>query len=189
MPAARDALLAAEIHGLGLLDYIHTQPLTIPPQPVNYDETGTTVSVDGAGRLAALLLPALRDIILEHGTVEILVHNVTAPQLLQALESVPELDSTQISVNVTSPESAALQAAPGDAAQRQAAREQRITNARLKGLTVPGSVWLDLYQRSNAALHTESARTRRHAGHQDVDETGRIVKPMDDDVNIEYALQ
>lgn len=189
VPAARDALLAAEIHGLGLLEYIHAQPLTIPPQPVSFDETGTTVSVDGAGRLSALLLPALRDLILERGTVKILVRNVTAPRLLQALESVPELDSTHIRVNVTSPESATLEAAPGDAAQQQAAREQRITNARLNGLTVPGTVWLDLYQRSNAALHTESARTRRHAGHKDVDETGRIVKPMDDDVDIEYALQ
>jgi hypothetical protein len=65
---------------------------------------------------------------------------------------------------------------------------ERIADARQNGLPVPGTVWLDLYQRSNAALHTESPRTRRHAGHKDVDETGRIVKPMDDDLDIEHAL-
>src|SRR4051794_18828753 len=83
VPAARDALLAAEIHGLGLLEYIHSHPLTIPVRPVSYEETTSTIFVDGAGRLAALLLPALRDIILERGTIQILIRNVTAPQLLQ----------------------------------------------------------------------------------------------------------
>jgi hypothetical protein len=189
VPAARDALLAAEIHGLGLLEYIHAEPLSIPSQPVTYNETSTPVVVDGAGRLAALLLPALRDIILEHGTVQIRVLNVTAPQLLQALESVPELDASNIRIDLTAPESVVVEASPGDAALQQAGRQQRITNAHQNGLPVPGIVWLDLYQRSNAALHTESAQTRRHAGYKDVDETGRIVKQMDDDVDIEFALQ
>ncbi|MEV7607713.1 hypothetical protein AB0N65_19960 [Paenarthrobacter sp. NPDC089322] len=54
---------------------------------------------------------------------------------------------------------------------------------------MPGVVWLELYQRSNAALLGESAETRRHAGYKDVDETGRIVKQMDDDVDVEFALQ
>lgn len=192
VPAAGDALLAAEIHGLRLLEYLHTEPLTIPTQAVSYNESTSTVSVDGAGRLAALLLPALRDIILEHGTVQIPVRNVTAPQLLQAIESVPELDSSKIRIDLSAPESVVVEASPADAAQaaqQQASRQQRITNAHRNGLPVPGIVWLDLYQRSNAALHTESAQTRRHAGHKDVDETGRIVKQMDDDVDIEFALQ
>ncbi|MCU1518934.1 MAG: hypothetical protein JWQ75_3655 [Pseudarthrobacter sp.] len=188
VPAARDALLAAEIHGLGLLEYIHAEPLTIPAQPVTYTETGSEIFVDGAGRLAALLIPALRDIILERGTVRILIRNVDAPQLIGALESVPELDSSRLTVDVTSAESAAIAASPGDSAQQRDAREQRITNAHLNGLPVPGVVWLDLYQRSNAALHTESAKTRSHAGYKDVDETGRIVKQMDDDVDIDFAL-
>jgi hypothetical protein len=191
VPAARDALLAAEIHGLGLLECLHTRPLTIPDQPVRYEETDATVFVDGAGHLAALLLPALRDIILERGNVQIVVRNTEAPHLLQALESVPELDSTCITVDVTSNGSATLtaSASPSDSAQRQTAREERIANANLNGLPVPGVVWLDLYQRSNAALHTESAHTRHHAGHKDVDETGRIVKQMDDDMDVEFALK
>jgi hypothetical protein len=189
VPAARDALLAAEIHGLGLLEYIHSRPLTIPNQPVRYQETDSTVFVDGAGHLAALLLPALRDIILERGDVQIVVSNTEAPHLFQALESVPELDGSSISVDVHSNGSATLTASPSVSAQRQIARGECITNAHRNGLPVPGIVWLDLYQRSNAALHSESARTRHHAGHKDVDETGRIVKQMDDDLDVEFALK
>jgi hypothetical protein len=55
-------------------------------------------------------------------------------------------------------------------------------------LAVSGEVWLGLYLRSNRALVEDSAATRAHAGYRDIDETGRIVKPMDDDVDIENAL-
>ncbi|MBT2548930.1 hypothetical protein [Arthrobacter sp. ISL-65] len=192
VPAARDALLAAEVHGLGLLQLIHKHPLTLPSQPVRYDETGPAVVVDGSGRLSALLIPALRDIILERGTVDISVLNVTSPELLQALDSVPELDPSRIQVTVQSPGTVTVRAAPAndaETASRLAARSQRITDAHLNGLPVPGVVWLELYQRSNAALLGESAETRSHAGYQDLDETGRIVKQMDDDVDVEFALQ
>ncbi|GAA3285166.1 hypothetical protein [Paenarthrobacter aurescens] len=192
VPAARDALLAAEVHGLGLLQLIHAQPLTLPSKPVRYDEAGPIVVVDGSGRLSALLIPALRDIILERGTVEISVSNVTAPELLQALDTVPELDSRRISVSVQDSNTVVVSAEPAndtEAAKRRAARTRRITDAHLNGLPVPGVVWLELYQRSNAALLSESAETRSHAGYKDVDETGRIVKQMDDDVDVEFALQ
>ncbi|MGO4145108.1 hypothetical protein AB4Y77_08495 [Paenarthrobacter sp. YAF11_1] len=192
VPAARDALLAAEVHGLGLLHLIHAHPLSLPGEPVHYDETGPAVVVDGAGRLSALLIPALRDIILERVTVDISVRNISAPELLQALDSVPELDSSRISVSVAADSGAVVSALPADdveAAARRAARTQRITDAHLNGLPVPGVVWLELYQRSNAALLGESAETRSHAGYKDVDETGRIVKQMDDDVDVEFALQ
>jgi hypothetical protein len=193
VPAARDALLAAEVHGLGLLQLIHAQPLRLPSEPVRFDETGpAVVVVDGAGRLSALLIPALRDIILERRTVEMRIGNVTAPELLQALDSVPELDSSRISVTVTASSEAIVSSSPADVAEtaaRLSARSQRVTDAHLNGLPVPGVVWLELYQRSNAALLGESAETRSHAGYKDVDETGRIVKQMDDDVDVEFALQ
>ncbi|MFW0774774.1 hypothetical protein ACLRGI_16570 [Paenarthrobacter nitroguajacolicus] len=192
VPAARDALLAAEVHGLGLLQMIHTHPLSLPSESVRFDETGPTVVVDGAGRLSALLIPALRDIVLERRTVEMRIGNVTAPELLQALNSVPELDSSRISVTVTAGSEAIVRSSPADVSEtaaRLAARSQRVTDAHLNGLPVPGVVWLELYQRSNAALLGESAETRSHAGYKDVDETGRIVKQMDDDVDVEFALQ
>jgi hypothetical protein len=192
VPAARDALLAAEIHGLGLLELIHANPLSIPAQPVRYDETAEAVFVDGTGHLSALLLPGLRDIILERGSVEIDISNISAPQLLQALESIPELDTSHIDVQIASPTAATVTASPAEApeaANRLAVRSERVTKAHLNGLPVPGAVWLELYLRSNAALLEESAQTRSHAGYKDVDETGRIVKPMDDDVDVEYALR
>ncbi|MGF6834300.1 hypothetical protein QF015_002482 [Paenarthrobacter sp. TE4293] len=192
VPAARDALLAAEVHGLGLLQMIHKHPLSLPTEPVGYDETGPIVVVDGAGRLSALLIPALRDIILERRTVDITVANVSAPELLQALDSVPELDSSQVRVSVQAPGAVTVSASPADeatVAARLAARTRRIADAQVNGLPVPGVVWLELYQRSNAALLGESAETRSHAGYNDVDETGRIVKQMDDDVDVEFALQ
>ena len=192
VPAARDALLAAEIHGLGLLELLHANPLSTPAEPVRYDETAEAVFVDGTRHLSALLLPALRDIIVERGRVEIDINNVLAPELLAALESMPELDSNRVEVLILSATKATVTASTADSSEtvnRLAARDQRVSNAHLNGLPVPGIVWLELYQRSNAALLTESAETRRHAGYQDVDETGRIVKPMDDDVDVEYALK
>ncbi len=192
VPAARDALLAAEVHGLGLLQLIHANPLSLPSEPVRYDETGHAVVVDGSGSLSALLIPALRDIILERGTVQISVRHVTAPELLQALDSVPELDSSQVHFSVQGSDAVLISASPApeaEAATRRAARTQRITEAHVNGLPVPGVVWLELYQRSNAALLGESAETRSHAGYKDVDEDGRIVKQMDDDVDVEFALQ
>jgi hypothetical protein len=61
--------------------------------------------------------------------------------LLQALESVPELDSRCITVDVTSNGSATLtaSAAASDSAQRQTEREERIANANLNGLPVRGT--------------------------------------------------
>ncbi|MEO3941576.1 hypothetical protein V3C41_10910 [Paenarthrobacter nicotinovorans] len=192
VPAARDALLAAEVHGLGLLQLIHAHPLSVPSEAVRYDETGPGVVVDGSGRLSALLIPALRDIILERRTVEISVRNVSSPELLQALDSVPELDSYQVRLSVQGSDGVVVSALPAtqaEASARCSARTQRIRDAHSKGLPVPGVVWLELYQRSNAALLGESAETRSHAGYKDVDETGRIVKQMDDDVDVEFALQ
>ncbi|WOH18183.1 hypothetical protein IRJ34_17785 [Paenarthrobacter sp. GOM3] len=191
VPAARDALLGAEIHGLGLLRLIHAQPLTLASKPVRYDETGPAVVVDGSGSLSALLIPALRDIILERGTVEISIRNATCPELLQALDSVPELDSSRLSVSVSKDDAAVVSAAPAspeESAARLAERTRRNNQAHMNGLPVPGVVWLELYQRSNAALLGESAETRSHAGYKDVDEKGRIVKQMDDDVDVEFAL-
>ena len=191
VPAARDALLTTEIHGQNVLQLIHQHPLAIPEQPVNYDEAQPTVLANGFGRLSALLIPALRDIILERGTVEISICNVQTPQLLHALNAVPELDASSIIVTACE-DSARVKATPADqteTASRQSARIERLKAAHLNGLPVPGAVWLDLYQRSNGALLSESPQTRRHAGYKDVDETGRIVKQMDDDVDVEFALQ
>lgn len=86
--------------------------------------------------------PPVRDIILERGNVKIQAHGVTSRDTVTM---------------------AARPATPAETEQRRTALEHRIKNAHLGGLTVPGGVWLELYQRSNSALLTESVQARRHA--------------------------
>ena len=183
--ALRDVLLDAELHGLDLLSLLHREPALLdgPLAPLRVDGS----DVEAGGQLSLFAASGLLDLIAEHCAVEgvcrLRVSGLERPELLAALAVSARRRGFACEVTAEGPDRAvihALRGAPGD--------DPELARALREGIVVDGEVWLDLYLRSNQALVPDSLATRAHAGHLDIDEHGRIAKPMDDDVDVELAL-
>ncbi|GAA3692441.1 hypothetical protein GCM10023081_32430 [Arthrobacter ginkgonis] len=193
VPAVRDAALLAEMLGLGVMAHLYGHGLHAPASAPGVRIDGATATVEAGGALSLYLVPALRDLIIVHpGLKRIQVNATERGGFLAVLDALPELAARTVAIapadgaplDGNAAQSVVLEIAAAAAPKGQ----EHVLRAHRDGLPVPGAVWLELYLRSNAALLEESALTRRHAGHQDVDSSGRIVRPMDDDVDIEHAL-
>lgn len=193
LAATRDALLDAQILGVPVLASIHEDSSLLAPRPtaaaVRLD--GQRWKVDAHGQYALLTLPTVADLLVAgaalDGHSEVVLDDGLRSEDLAVLT--PLLAARSVDVAITAaPEKTVLIARrrpiPDDEALVAARRR-----AQAEGFLIPGTVWLDLYQRSNGALVPESADTRRHAGHQDVDEAGNFIRQMDDDADVEHALR
>jgi hypothetical protein len=192
IPSARDAAVSAEILGLGVLRAIFEDEGLIVPGPsartrVESSDGGIRLHADGL--LSLYAAPAVRDLLLEvdPGT-EIRVVGVHRPQFLGGIALTPGLESLDIrqdgELTVVRVETDAARAAARVATVRSALRD-----AQEVGLPADSDLWFGLYVRSNDALAEDTPLSRAHAGYRDVDATGRIVKQMDDDTDLEHALQ
>ena len=184
VPAVRDIALAAQIHGFEIMQYLHEHELRSPSTTVDVELADDCLVVSAHDAFSLFTLPLVRDLILEHPHVStVILRGVELPKLASVLNALPELEAFSLDVQTNDGTARLAVRAVNEVKDHSA-----IVRAHRRGLPVPGAVWLDLYLRSNDALLTESAQTRHHAGHQDVDLHGRIVRPMDDDVDIEHAL-
>jgi hypothetical protein len=188
--ALREALLDAELGGLRLLELLHREPSLLDAaavKPLRSEGSNGELHIDAGGQFSLFAAPAILDLIAEHCAVEgvcrLRVTGLEQPALLDSLAVSGRRRGFEVTARIDSETTAVLHAQPTGVQD-----DRELESALRDGITVDGEVWLDLYLRSNHALVPDSRATRAHAGHLDVDEHGRIVKPMDDDVDVEHAL-
>jgi hypothetical protein len=191
LAATRDALLDAQVLGAPVLESVHRDPSLLTPsrarttchQPGHW-------TVDGQDQFSLLLLPVMADLLIAGAArgEQAQVHVVAARRTEDLHVLAPLLAARGATLDISFDIAGATLTATRAPADNHKL-EVRRTGALRDGFRVRGVVWLDLYQLSNAALVPESSDTRRHAGHEDVDEHGNFIRQMDDDADVEHALR
>jgi hypothetical protein len=192
VPSAREATVAAEVLGLGALRAIHEDDQLIVQKGSPVVRTSLNadneVVVDADGALSVFVAPAVRDLLLENGPeTRIRVVGARHPEWIASLTVTPGLEGVVVAVDGADA-TASFEVDPAAAQERSAHVHAAIARSERVGLDADADLWFGLYTRSNGALAEDTALSRAHAGYRDVDETGRIVKQMDDDSDLEHAL-
>ncbi len=188
--SVRECVLVSEALGLGgLRRFDRLQPVmgASTSEPLRLEESaGAPLTVDAAGQHAWSIAQILIDLLIAEsatgGVTSLAVHNVTEADELAVIPSLAARLGATVSVH-TNPDTSAACTLMLD---HRAVAPHDHTDAVLwriirDGLIVEAPLWWQLYHRSMGALAPDSVVSRRHAGANIVDDSGKVIGRMTDD--------
>jgi hypothetical protein len=188
VPAARDCAIYSEALRLGGFTSVRS---TIAGAdwakvlPLQVADSATGLTVDCGSQHAWLVAHGIADLLLEQGTREVLVRNVTEQRELRVIEAIGQAHCVAVDLSA--------RAASGPV--RITCRSERVTEGlsvleriREQGLVVSAALWWDLFELSNGALATDTPLSRQHAGPIKVAADGSIIGQLDDAEDTDPSL-
>lgn len=184
----REAVIVSEALGLGGYARLSTLQPTLgatTTEPLQIDEASASapLTVRAGGQHAWLIVQGLVDLLLAEasagGATRLAVQDVAEPAELRVAVSLAARLGATLQVEEAG-EGATL------VLVRRAPPPPDRTDALLwrvirEGLPIDAVLWWSLYHRSMAALAPDSVLSRRHAGANVVDDSGRVLGRMTDD--------
>jgi hypothetical protein len=187
--SVRECVLVSEALGLGgLRRFDRLQPVlgASTTEPLRLQEAaGTPLTVDAAGQHAWSIAQILIDLLIAEsatgGATKLAVRNVTEADELAVIPSLAARLGAEVSVHTEPGTSTCTLVLEHHAAPPHDHTDAVLWRIIREGLVVEAPLWWQLYQRSMGALAPDSVVSRRHAGANIVDDSGKVIGRMTDD--------